>query len=268
MLVDAHAHLPMGCDLATALHYAARNFHAAAHRAGLTDETPGCVMLVEPAGAARFEAIRDGGESSVGGWYITRTDEACSLVLRYQAPPALVLVAGRQIVTAERLEVLALGTCARIADGQPMTETIQAVRAAGALPVLPWGVGKWWGRRGRIIEGLLREGAPGELFVGDNGGRPQHSPLPRLLRIARKRGIVMLPGSDPLPLKGQIRRIASYGCIVEVALDMTRPAASLKATLSRTRMQPHPYGRRASLPGFAFAQTAHRLHKHAGGTIT
>ena len=42
------------------------------------------------------------------------------------------LVAGRQIVSAERIEVLALGATAALPDGKTLAQTLAVVRAAGA----------------------------------------------------------------------------------------------------------------------------------------
>lgn len=53
-------------------------------------------------------------------------------------------MAGRQIVTAEKLEVLALGTDLDIDDGRPIREVLSLVTENGGLPVIPWGAGKWW----------------------------------------------------------------------------------------------------------------------------
>ena len=82
------------------------------------------------------------------------------MAIRPGTLPVLV-IAGRQIVSAERIEVLALGTRTQIPDGQPLAATIDAVRADGALAVLPWGFGKWWGARGRMVDAYLETATGG-----------------------------------------------------------------------------------------------------------
>ena len=80
---------------------------------------------------------------------MTTNDEAESLTASSKSGQDLSIVAGRQIVTAENLEILALGFDAGLDDGLPIDEVILAVQAAGALCVLPWGFGKWTGKRGQ-----------------------------------------------------------------------------------------------------------------------
>ena len=78
----------------------------------------------------------------------------------------LYVIAGRQIITRERLEVLALCTAKEFADGEEVETVLDKVRRAGGLPVLPWGAGKWWGTRGRIVTELLRKGQGESLRCG------------------------------------------------------------------------------------------------------
>jgi SAM-dependent methyltransferase len=178
--------------------------------------------------------------------------------------PVLV-IAGRQIVSAERIEVLALGTRTQIPDGQPLAATIDAVRADGALAVLPWGFGKWWGARGRMFDAYLETAPAGEIFLGDNGGRPIGAPAPRQFALAAARSMLILPGSDPLPLAGEIERIGRYGLALRLKLDLDRPARALKAHLEGLERQPASFGRLQSPGRFLAAQLALRLrHRPAG----
>jgi hypothetical protein len=146
----------------------------------------------------------------------------------------LLIIAGRQVATHEGLEVLALATCRQFEDGLSVLETLKQVRASGGLAVVPWGFGKWWGRRGTLLTDVLESGELDAL--GDNGGRPRILSEPRQFSMARSKGLPILPGSDPLPFPGQERRVGSFGFVLEGMLSARTPARDLRRLLSaRTR---------------------------------
>ncbi|MES1245469.1 MAG: hypothetical protein ABUT39_27945 [Acidobacteriota bacterium] len=241
-LVDAHVHFHDCYDLQAFLEGALRNIRKGADELGLTQWT-GFLLLAESAGARWFQRWRDDPRFEA-------TREAESRV----ALERLVLIAGRQIVTRERLEVLALGRDLEVPDGLPLRDTLERVRESGALPVLPWGFGKWWGRRGRVVAEALRQ--DGELFLGDNGGRL--GPDPALFRRARKLGVRLLPGSDPLPFSRHAGLAGSYGFVLPHAVDLDRPAETLLQRI-RESGQPRAFGRRAGLPRFLRDQVGMQL---------
>lgn len=243
-LVDAHVHLHESCGTDQLLDSAAANILAAARGA----RPDGAVLLLaQPAGDVRFErlaaeAAPDSDPAvDAAGWSFRRTAEAESILAVREDGTRLILVCGRQIRTTEGLEVLALATTQRFEDGRPTAEILRAVAAAGALAVLPWGVGKWFGRRGRLVSRLIGE-ADLPFACGDNGNRPGFWPRPHLLRRAERLGRRVLPGSDPLPLPGAITRAGSFGFAVSDAPDPMRPAAELKARLADPRIPIEPYG--------------------------
>ncbi len=260
--IDAHVHLHPCFSLAEFLDGAAVNFTAVAARRGRARPSPrtagaptppdaspaagsptGVLLLAEGVGEgalARLErAVEEGGPP---GWRLSALSEAGSLAAEREDGVRLTLVAGRQAVTAEGLEVLALACGAAIPDGEPLAATLAAARAAGALPVVPWGAGKWWlGRGRRVVEAIERED-PADFFLGDNGGRPRLAPRPALFERAERRGIRVLPGSDPLPFPRHARRAGSSGFLLARRLDAERPGASLKHALGEGGLSPEPYG--------------------------
>ena len=262
VLVDAHVHLYGDYDLGAFLAGARANFHAAAEGLGLPRETPACLLLAEVGGRRWFAEARRG-PGMARGWRLEPTAEPESLVAR---PPGtdgeLVVVAGRQIATADGVEVLALAADVEIPDGLPLAETIALAREAGAVTVLPWGFGKWWLARGRAVRAALPPGRDGlgTLFVGDNGNRPA-ALAPRLFAEAERRGIPLLPGSDPLPLPGHAGRAGSHGLVLEGPFDERRPAASLRALLAAAPVRPRRWGRPASLRRFVADQLALRRRR-------
>jgi hypothetical protein len=80
---------------------------------------------------------------------------------------------------------------------------VRAVQDSGALTVLPWGFGKWWGERGRRVERLVNELGANAVFLGDNGSRPQALGRPRLIETGERQGFRVLPGTDPFPDRGR-----------------------------------------------------------------
>lgn len=258
MLVDGHVHI-YGCfDAAAALDAAAANLAMAA-RELRCDEYDAVLCLVagererfldDVLAARRTRIWRPDGSF----WQVDRGDEPGSLVAQC-GDARLFLVAGRQVVTRERLEVLAIGTAARVRGGDPIDDTLRAVRNLGAAAVLPWGVGKWLGARGVIVERVLRDFAWRHVALGDNGNRLAHGPEPAAFAAARELRHAVLPGSDPLPLRGEEMRIGGYGFALDAVVDPRRVAASVVAEL-RARPKPIPFGRRAALRGFVGRQLA------------
>ena len=161
-----------------------------------------------------------------------------------------------------------LGQEADVPDGLPLAETLSRVRDCGALPVLPWGFGKWWLNRGSLIAAAFAGRRGEELYLGDNAGRPTVGGSPELFRLARGQGVPVLPGSDPLPLPEHISRAGSYGFVLSGPLDEAQPAAALLRGVRRLKGQPRIFGRRDDLPRFLRAQAALRWRRRSGADVT
>jgi hypothetical protein len=250
LFVDAHAHFHRTFELPVFLSAAARNVSEAAIERGMTAEPPvGVLLLAEGRHEGAFERLQSAAQSEMHAWSIQSTAERESLLIRESGRLALIVMAGRQIVTSEGVEVLALLSAEPFSDGLPLTDTVAAIQQVGALPVLPWGFGKWTMRRRALVASVFRS-APGEVFLGDNGGRLAAGPTPRLLREARRRTVPVLPGSDPLPFRDEQSRIATYGFVAGVAVEEDRPASGLRAWLQELDAQPPTYGHLETLGRF------------------
>lgn len=140
----------------------------------------------------------------------------------------LLVIAGRQIVTAERLEVLCLTADAEVRDGLPIRAALAATREAGGIPVIPWSPGKWTGSRARLIRHLLDDSGVAPFLLADSSLRPRGWPRPAAFRHAERRGIGILAGSDPLPLPGQEARAGTYGIVTGDDFDVDSPITSLR----------------------------------------
>ncbi|MGH7629351.1 MAG: hypothetical protein ACREOF_08160 [Gemmatimonadales bacterium] len=262
-LVDSHVHFHRCFDPTRFLSAALANLRAAAAESGVPGPVAGFLMLTESAGESAFRRFQAGALVPDQPWKLRPTGEERSLVAGSDTPDVVTLVAGRQIVTRDRLEVLALGTLDELPDGLPFGETVARVKKSGAVAVIPWGFGKWWFRRGRLVGELVRTKGD-TLFLGDNGGRLRYAPRPRLFADAARHGVYVLPGSDPLPFPSQNTRAGSFGCFIEGPLNDDRPAESLLALLGELTHQPRAFGRAEGLTRFAVSQIRMQLRKRRG----
>lgn len=227
IVVDTHVHFHPCHDLGAGLTGALRSMDSAAGGAPHAN----LLCLAEKSGAHAFRDVRSGG-LVVPGFRVERGAEEESVRIEMTAANSgLWLVAGRQITTAERLEVLALGRDADVPDGLPAPETVSLVSAAGAAPVLCWAVGKWTFGRAGIVRNLIESADPSALLIGDSSMRPSGFPEPELMRRARARGFSVLAGSDPFPLPGEERFMGSYCSVLDGGFDPSRPAESLRRIL-------------------------------------
>jgi hypothetical protein len=245
-LVDAHVHVYPGADVHRLLTSAGINFASAA-RSLNAESWHANLLLTETAAVNWFDTIAAVGERTLGDWQLTFSSHD-PVSLKAAGPlGTLRVIAGRQIVTAEKIEVHAFGTRAKFADGTDARATLQAVAQSGAMAALPWGVGKWLGARGKLVEDLLKTSHPRTLFAADNGGRPAIWP-DRRLHVADQ---PVLRGSDPLPLPGEERRVGESGIWLDSMLPDTATAHDLLQRISSAKLgEVHSYGPTERLFGF------------------
>jgi len=163
-----------------------------------------------------------------------------------QGKQELCLVAGRQIVTRERLEILGLGMEKTVPDGLSAEEAVEKVIAAGGLPALAFSPGKWLFKRGCLAMALIEKHKQ-NFLVGDSALRPLGWGEPEIMRRARENNIAVLPGSDPLPLPGDEKYAGCYGFIYEGSFDPAKPLTSMKEIIAAMPQTILPAGRRCSL---------------------
>jgi hypothetical protein len=236
LVIDGHVHFHECFDEA--------QFFAAAY-ANLSRQSAGTptLFLTEMAGQHVFARWLSGSAA----WPVTVTGEPFSLLLGHK----LLVIAGRQIVTSERIEVLAVGCIEDIVNDLPLDATIEAVREAGAVPVLPWGVGKWSGERGRLIADAA---ARHRVLLGDNAGRPVGWPQPELFRQH-----VVLAGTDPLQLRSEQERVGTYGFVLEGQFNSELPVSAIVSALEKLTQRPTSFGRRVGPFSFLRQQLGLRL---------
>jgi hypothetical protein len=260
-LVDGHVHLYGIHDRDVLFDGALANLRAAARQLGAESDWQGCLLLSETSCDDAFDQLaRQVGWAAVGSWSFARTEEEGALVASHaDGGGKLLVVAGRQIQTAEGLEVLALCCPSRSPDGQTLRATLDALKGLDAVVVLPWGFGKWWSGRGDLVRGLLLSDHASDIYLGDNGGRPERFGRPALFDLAHQRGMKVLPGSDPLPIGAEARSVGRCGFVLEGTIDLARPVSGLKALLRAQAAQPRRFGRQESLFRFCRNQVLLRL---------
>jgi len=242
IFVDSHVHIYDCFDVDILLDSALNNFQKAAKKHNTTGQASVYVLLLtETKNESWFERSlanfnstdQENGNISKNwrGAVIEQSDVL--LASRNDSPEAKIyIVAGHQIVTKEKIEVLALYSRQTISDGLSLAETVNLAVQENAIPVLPWGVGKWFGTRGKTIQSFLDSSGTGRLYLGDNGGRPGSWPTPTLFHVTKKKGISVLPGTDALPLERETSRVGSFGFYLDDSLsDGEAPCNYLKNVL-------------------------------------
>ena len=261
-LIDGHVHFYEMFNRERFLDGALQSFQAAAASLGIRPAIPGCLMMSERPHHHAFREFRDEADKGGNGrearaaaqdqktWQFFRTREQDSLVARRDTGEVLILIAGQQIETSEKLEILALCCDKDFPKGQSFSQSLDAVLAGTAITVLPWGFGKWWSKRGEVIAKAVRQKGPNRLFVGDNSGRPMLLPAPRIFRDAADHGVLNLPGTDPLPLASEEGRSGGFGFVLDCDLDKDYPAETIRKHLRGLERQPRTYGHLENLGRF------------------
>ena len=253
ILVDAHVHIYDCFDLDILLDTALHNFRKAAHDIGHEGKITGVLLLTETRNDNWFRHTRDmclknqQVLATETGWELQVTPESTVLQAKQHRDMQgneieFYIIAGRQINTAEGLELLALATDCTFEDGLPLSSALATVSESGAIPVFPWAVGKWLGKRGKILSALLSREPPADLCLGDNSGRPVFWRNPSHFKQARALNMQILPGTDPLPFANEAMRVGSFGFMVQGSLGHAHPAADLKRLLQATETKLLAYG--------------------------
>ena len=191
ILADAHVHIYDCFDLEKFLDAAYSNFQSQADRLGQGDNFIPVLLLAETAKDCWFNRLREYADGknthrdrAIQKWEFHLTGERLSLFARSGNSKSLIIIAGRQVETAEGLEVLALSTTVSFRPGIPIIDLIKEVKKHDAIPVIPWGFGKWLGRRGSVLKRLLKLAKNSDFFLGENGGRPNITLSPSHFKIA------------------------------------------------------------------------------------
>ena len=263
VFVDGHVHIHSSFNLEHLFTCAKGNFDAIEATTGEV-ESARFLLLTESTGMDVFATLQQEASSrgpSTKKLHVEKTEEENSLRVIFSHGAGVYLVAGRQIVTKERLEVLALGWQGPYPDGTPIAQVLNDLTARPCLTVLPWGVGKWFGKRGQLVQELVSTASQQVFFLGDNANRPFFWPLPALFKLAQEKKIRNIPGSDPLPFARQEDKVGSFGCSLAGDINPQKPFASLQNLMMEPGTVLYPYGRLEGLIPFLKHQLLMQLKK-------
>ncbi|MCG8528637.1 MAG: hypothetical protein MI748_19825 [Opitutales bacterium] len=263
--VDGHVHIHPKFKLPEFFNAAVNNLKS--NCSVLNDPEPNqlVLFLTESKGTNVFKELKESAsqkkEPDAAAFEIIPTQESNSLVVNLPEGQKLILIAGRQIVCAENLEVLALGCEEEIPDGDSIKSVIKKVIDKNAIVSIPWGFGKWMGGRRKIIKGLLESSDKTLLTFGDNGNRFPISGTPSQLKIAQNKGFKLLSGSDPLPLSSESQKVGKFGFAFSGELSESTPFESLQTALLNPETVLFPFGKLENLFSFIKNQFYMQYHK-------
>lgn len=266
ILIDGHIHIHSTVDPDRLFDAAWKNFNSVQKE--LFSDADHCsfvLLLAEGKTSNAFSELYrksdTAPEEQQGEWKLLSTAEENS-ILAVQQTKQIIIIAGRQLITLENLELLSLFSTQTYPDKKySLNELATLVTDEGGVPLLAWGVGKWLGKRGKIIQNFLQHPPVPRFFVGDNGNRPVFWPYPKLLAQSEHQGILSLAGSDPLPISNHDQRAGSYGSALDRGtLESEKPAAELRQLLCSAKAL-IPFGKRAGCLQFFKDQIQVNLQK-------
>ncbi|MBN2301630.1 MAG: hypothetical protein JXN60_03840 [Lentisphaerae bacterium] len=226
VIADTHFHMYPCYNLDSSLRYLWKNLsshgYADAQKAAFLVERHDCHFFDElAAGAVKTNEIES---QSI-------LESACLCIKFGDCSDDMLVFAGRQIVTAERIEILGLTMISSVPDGLSANETVAAILESSGTPVLAWAPGKWLFKRAAVVEKLFEEFAPGQLLVGDTALRPIIWAEPVLMRKARLSGFTVVAGSDPLPFAGEETRMGGYATMLRGQINALYPVTTVRRLL-------------------------------------
>ncbi len=228
IIADTHVHFYPCYDFKLWASAAFKNFRALSAEKDFLK----VIFLTERSDCNFFEQLQSGVFNNLG-FEIEKVAANILNLKELASNDSLVIVAGRQIISKEKLEVLALGTSEKIEDQKPIRELISTLKNSSLKIVLPWSPGKWFFKRGEIIKELISEYQPNEITFADVISRPLAYPLPSLMKLAQKKGFSILAGSDPLPFAGEEKYVGTYAISAVVNSEKNE---DLKTTLQQLLM--------------------------------
>lgn len=256
IITDAHAHIYSCYNLDDFISSAFKNLFKGRHN--LSEQSNTAVLfLTETKGNNYFELLMN----NTKPWDVVNTDEKLSLRVNHPVYPdkEIIVISGQQVVTEEKLEVLVIGCSYPQIDGATLKGTVNSSLSGGGIVILPWGVGKWLGQRGRIVDDFVAANNSSHLFLGDNGSRPGGWSVSKLDRAKSTNQPRLLSGTDPLPLPGEEKRVGNFGSIIHGSIDRQKPFETLKSLLSHPEIDITGYGDLQSPLSFVKQQVALRM---------
>ena len=252
---DCHIHIYPRQDAARTLRAAMKHLNAMS----ISPADRFAIFLTESHDCNWFASLKDGSHGLPDDFLVSPTPEAEAVDITFDHQ-TLSVFAGRQIVTAEHLVIMALTLAEIPEDGKPAAEVIKTIQQAGAIPVLSWAPGKWMFARAAKVKNLIAN-TQGPLLLGDTSLRCKGWPLPAPMR---ETVYPLLAGSDHLPAPGEENQAGRYGVEIDLILDPAAPVSSVRQALLNPATQCRFIGKRSCPLTMLSRMVAHRKHKKAG----
>ncbi|WP_163337620.1 hypothetical protein [Desulfopila sp. IMCC35008] len=268
LVVDSHVHIHNLNNLVHILDATLTSFDKAVQVHKTDKDFSGVLCLTEPAGRDNFTRLKNQLDKSVAtgelcrlnnSWHLDSTAEDLTIAACHESGTVIYLLAGQQIVTREKLEVLSLSAPQTVQDRMSLTATIEAIEELGGFAILPWGVGKWLFGRGKIVSDCIKEKRGNRIAIGDNGGRPAFWKSVVQFDLAKLHDLPLLHGSDPLRVSELRRTAGSRADILVLDFDRDRPAQSLLNALRENTCERIAIGAPETFMHFIRDQIALRL---------
>jgi hypothetical protein len=229
LLIDGHVHIYPNFDFPTLISNTLKNAIIAQRTSANRDDAIKVWLLTERHDTTAFDMLAQ--QPVIEGYTIHKTKENESLLIKNAGTkePILYIIAGRQIITKNNLEICCL--CSRFYKEDRLLsefDLVQEITKSGGIPTLNWAPGKWFGQRGKLVRTLMENLQSNQMLISDTSMRPTFWATPKLMIAAEKKGFKAIAGSDPLPFDGEEKMIATYASIVTGEFDYDKPAASIK----------------------------------------
>ena len=213
-IVDTHVHLRDGVRVEQLLDVAAANFKTQLESQNKSAAQACCVLfMTESSGEQCFNQCQCG--NVFGGWRFEHVLGEHFVLMTHEQKENIGLVRGQQIVCKENIEVLWVGGCDETLQGKGAIEVLDKLADLGGLVILPWGLGKWTGRRKRVVEEILSSFSHDKLLIGDTPLRGSLFSQQRFMQRLTDAGYMLLPGTDPLPIHGGQQRVGLNGIVID-----------------------------------------------------
>jgi len=263
LIIDTHIHLYSQYDLSLLFMSAFENMSLYSRANDFTDDLLLVLGLTSTLSETTWQDLKEMQNNGVtivgkgGEWRLSKTCDDTLLRVSNPAGDQIYLLCGCQLVTSEKLELLVLGTESPVYDASNGL-LWHVEKNLAELMVVPWAVGKWLGRRGEIVSEAI-DRFPELIQLGDNGGRPALWSHVKQFRQVAQSSIAIWPGTDPLPLQNQERRVGLNTIAIEGVNLPDLSGKEVVATLKEKGKPVMSQSRRESLINFLRNQISLRL---------
>jgi hypothetical protein len=183
-----------------------------------------CLVLCESENCNFYEQLKNDTISLPSEILISKSDD-CLKISKHAL--SFFLFPGFQFNTSEKIELLGLFTEKRVPSGLGLYKSLELLKENSALAVINWAPGKWWGKRGQLINQLIKNNSDLVSTICDTSLRPKGYLTPLLTRQALIKNWKVIHGSDPLPFVEEVSLPLTYYSVLAGNFDPNNAKASM-----------------------------------------